>query len=193
MFNVQCSMFNVQCSMFNVQRSMFNVQCSTFNVQRSMFNVQCSTFNVHYSLPLKGCSVQYRASQRHLVGIFQLIAHADASCYDGQLHIRKGCQFAEDVEIGGVALHRGAQRQYHLFHATLFHSLHQRLYLQISRSNAIHGRDDATQYMVQTLILLGILHSHHVLDVLHHADGRLVTTWVATDGTHPVACGQWSP
>ena len=37
--------------------------------------------------------------------------------------------------------------------------------------------------MIETMILLGVFDCHHVSDILHHTDGRPVTTRVVTDGT----------
>ena len=52
------------------------------------------------------------------------------------------------------------------------------------RSDAIHRRNQPTQHMIESMILLGVLHCHHVLDVLHHADGRSISASIATDATY---------
>ena len=38
--------------------------------------------------------------------------------------------------------------------------------------------------MVESVILLGILDGHHVLNVFHHTDRCLVATGITTDGAH---------
>ena len=47
------------------------------------------------------------ATEGYLIGIFQFVAHADAPCYDCLLYV-EGLELSRDIEVGGVALHRGA-------------------------------------------------------------------------------------
>ena len=56
---------------------------------------------------------------------------------DGYLHI-EGCQFAEDVESSGVALHRRTEGQNHLFYFARLYPMHQRTNLQITGADAVH-------------------------------------------------------
>ena len=58
-----------------------------FTRRYSYHNSQFSNFKFQISTPLEGCSVQDRASQRHLIGIFQFVAHADTSCNNAYLDI----------------------------------------------------------------------------------------------------------
>ena len=129
-------------------------------------------------------AVQDAAAQGQLVGILDLVAHADAACQDGNLHVGVRCQSAEDVEIGGVTLHRGAQSQDDFLNAALLDALLEAVDLDVGWADAIHGRDESAQHMVEAVVLVGVLDAHHVLDVLDDADGRGVTRGVAADGAH---------
>ena len=85
----------------------------------------------------KQCSVSNRATQCHLVGIFQLVAH---SYTPGNHTYLDACrsQFAVDVKVGCVALHRWTQGQNHLLYRALGHALYQRVDLDIGRPHAVH-------------------------------------------------------
>ena len=124
------------------------------------------------------------AAQGQLVGIFDLIAHAHAAGQDGDLHVGIRGQAAKDVEIGGVALHRRAQGQDDLLHPTLLDAFLEAIDLDVAGADAVHGRDEAAQHVVQAMVLVGILDAHHVLDILDDADGARVTRRVAADGAH---------
>ena len=129
-------------------------------------------------------AVHDRPAQGQLVGIFDLVAHAHAAGQDGDLDVGVWCQTAEDVEVGRVALHRGAQGQDDLLDATRLDALFQAIDLDVTGANAIHGRDEAAQHMVKSVVLMGILDNHHVLDILDNADGARVTRRVTADGAH---------
>ena len=124
------------------------------------------------------------AAQGQLVGVLDLVAHAHAAGQDGNFDIGVRCQAAEDVEVGGVALHRGAQGQDDLFDSTSLDTLFQAIDLDVGGADAVHGRNEATQHMVQPVVLVGVLDAHHVLDVLDNTDGACVTRRVAADGAH---------
>lgn len=124
------------------------------------------------------------APQGQLVGVLDLVAHAHAARQDGDFDVGIRGQAAKDVEVGGVALHRRAQGQDNLLHPTLTHALLQAIDLDVARADAVHGRNEAAQHVVQAMMLMGILDTHHVLDVLHHTDGARVTRRVAADGAH---------
>jgi hypothetical protein len=64
-----------------------------------------------------------------------------------------------------------------------YYALYQRLYLQVTGADAVHGRDKASKYMIESVELLGVLDGHHVLNVLHDTDGRSIASRVGTDGT----------
>ena len=120
-------------------------------------------------------AVHDRAPQGQFVGIFDLVTHAHAAGQNGDFDVGVGGQAAEDVEVGRVALHRRAQRQDDLLDAAGLDALLQAVDLDVGRPDAVHGRDEATQHMVQPMVLVGVLDAHHVLDVLDHADGAGVT------------------
>ena len=124
------------------------------------------------------------AAQGQLVGVLDLVAHAHAARQDGDFDVGVRGQAAKNVEVGGVALHRRAQGQDYLLHPTLTHALLQAIDLDVTGADAVHGRNEAAQHVVQAMVLVGVLDAHHVLDVLDDADGRGVTRGVAADGAH---------
>ena len=124
------------------------------------------------------------AAQGQLVGVLDLVAHAHAARQDGDFDVGVRGQAAKNVEVGGVALHRRAQGQDYLLHPTLTHALLQAIDLDVTGADAVHGRNEAAQHVVQAMVLVGVLDAHHVLDVLDDADGARVTRRVAADGTH---------
>ena len=124
------------------------------------------------------------ATQGQLVGVLDLVAHTDAARQDGDFDVGIGCQTAEDVEVGGVALHRGTQGQDHLLHPTLLDALLEAVDLDVGRADTVHGRNQSAQHMIQAIVLMGVLDAHHVLDVLDNADGARVARRIAADGAH---------
>ena len=62
------------------------------------------------------------------------------------------------------------------------YTLKERFDVEVADADAVHGRDDAAQDMVETVVLLGVLDGHDVLYVLHHADDALHTFGVGADG-----------
>ena len=124
------------------------------------------------------------AAQRHLVGIFQVVAHAHAARQHREAHGGIGRQFARDVEVGRVAFHRGVEGQDDLAHASRRHAPDERFQLEVGRPDAVHGRDDAAQHVVEAAILARVLDGEHAAYVFHHADGRGVAQRVGTDVAH---------
>ena len=128
-------------------------------------------------------AVEDAAAEGEFVGVLDLVAHADAACQDGNLHVGVRCQSAEDVEIGGVTLHRGAEGQDNLLDAAGLDTLLEAVHLDVTGADAVHGRNQAAQDVVEPLVLVGVLDAHHVLDILDDADGGGVARGVAADGT----------
>lgn len=129
---------------------------------------------------LEGGAVDNAASQGHFVGIFQLVAHSDAACDDREAYAG-GCQFAVDVEVGRVAFHRRAQSQYDLGHTSRLDALHEAFYLQVAGADAVDGRDDSAQDVVEAVVLLGGFDGHDIADVFDYTHGRGVAPGVGTD------------
>ena len=50
---------------------------------------------------------------------------------------------------------------------------------QVAGAHAVHGRDKSPQHVVDAVVLLGVFNGHHVLYVLHHADGAVVSARIA--------------
>ena len=113
-------------------------------------------------------------TQSHLIGVFQFIAYGNAASDDAQPDAERR-QFAVKVEIGGVAFHRGTEREDDFLDSSFFHSLHKAVYLQVIGTYPVHGRDDAPQHMVHAMELLGGFDGHHVAYVLHHAHHRSIS------------------
>ena len=128
-------------------------------------------------------AVEDAAAQGEFVGVLNLVAHTHAARQDGDLDIGVGGQTAEDVEIGGVTLHRGAEGQDDLLDAAGLDTLLEAVHLDVTGANAVHGRNQAAQDVVEPLVLVGVLDTHHVLDILDNTDGRGVARGVAADGT----------
>ena len=124
------------------------------------------------------------AAQGQLVGVFNLVANAHAARQNGDFHVRVRCQAAEDIEIGRVALHRRAKGEDDFLDAAGLDALFKAIHLDVAGAYAVHGRDESAQDMVKTIVLMGVLDAHHILDVLDHADGRSIAWGVAADGTH---------
>ena len=76
-------------------------------------------------------AVEDGAAEGQFVGVFDFVAHAHASRQHRDFHIGVGGKTAEDVKVGGVALHCGDQRQYQLFHLARFQTLLKRLNLEV--------------------------------------------------------------
>ena len=81
-----------------------------------------------------------------------------------------------------TSLKGASLRKYYLPHSTGLDALHQRVYLNIRRPDTIHRRYQATQHMIQSVVLLCILYGHHILDILYHADGLCIAARIAADG-----------
>ena len=128
-------------------------------------------------------AVEDGAAQGELVGVLDLVAHAHATRQDGDLHVGIRRQAAEDVEIGRVALHRRAQRQDDLLDAAGFDTFLKAVHLDVGGADAVHGRNESAQHMIEAVVLVGVLDAHHILDILDNADGRGIARRVAADGT----------
>ena len=135
-------------------------------------------FDIVLWLLSKGDSSCEGAAQCYFVGILQFVVLCDASGNDCHLDIHV-FELAIDVEIGGVALHRGTEGKDDLLHPTPTDALHKALYLQVARADAINGANDSAKDMIQPTVLHGILNSHHVLHVLHHTDDMAVARRIA--------------
>ena len=131
----------------------------------------------------EGGTVENRSSQRDLIRIFQFITDGDASGQNRQFH-RVRLQLSGDIEIGGISLHRTAQSQEHLLHPTSSHPFHEFVNSQIRGSNSFNRRDYTTEHMIKPIELLRVLHSHHILDVLHDADQRGISFCIGANGTY---------
>ena len=129
-------------------------------------------------------AVEDGAAEGQFVGVFDFVAHAHASRQHRDFHIGVGGKTAEDVEVGGVALHCGTQRQYHLFHLARFHTLFKRFDLDVLRSDAVHRRDESAQHMIQAVVLMRVFDAHHIFHILHHTDGGGITQMVGADGAN---------
>ena len=125
-------------------------------------------------------TIEDGAAERHLVGVLQFVADGDAARDDRHTD-GIGRELAVDEEVRRVALHRRAERQHHLAHLALRHTLHQTVDLQIGRTDAVDRRDDAAEDMIEATKLRRILDRHHVLHVLHHADRRAVARRIGAD------------
>ena len=117
--------------------------------------------------------------QRHFVGVFQFIADGDTPGNDAQFHIKPG-KFTEDVKIGRIAFHRGAECQDYFPDAASLHTFDEAVILQVRRADAVHRGNDSSLNMVKSLELLRILHRHNILNVLYDADGRCIALRIAT-------------
>ena len=129
-------------------------------------------------------AVEDGAAQGEFVGVFDLVADTHSARQDGNLHVRIWCQTAEDIEIGRVALHRCTQRQDNLSDTASLDTLLETVHFDIGRSDAVHGRDESAQHVIEAMVLVGILDAHHVLHVLNDADGRGIAGRVTANGAH---------
>lgn len=126
-------------------------------------------------------------AQSNLVSIFDFVAHRNPSGERGDLDVGKFGELAEDIEVGRISLHRRTQGQNHLVDGmsgragTLAHPLHQTIYLQLLRTDAVHRRNQTAQYMIETSELAGGLDHHHLLDILHHAYRRSIALHIGAD------------
>ena len=83
-----------------------------------------------------------------------------------------------------VTLHRGTEGQDDLLDAAGLDTLLEAVHLDVTGADAVHGRNQSSQDVVEPLVLMGVLDAHHVLDILDDADGGGVARRVAADGTY---------
>ena len=150
----------------------------------SSFRSASSWFIASRFSPSKRFPVEDAAAERHLVRVVELVVlrHAARNRRDGHIVVLR--QLTEDVEVGGVTLHRGAERQDDLGDVAGRHALHQALDLQILRPDAVHGGDDAAQDMIDAVVLLRRLDGQHILDALHDAHRGVVALRRGADAAH---------
>ena len=120
------------------------------------------------------------SAEGHFVGVLQFIVLCDASGYDCHFD---AClfEFAEDEVVGGVALHRGTEGKDDFLHPTPLDALHEALYLQIARTNAVHRTDDTAKHVIESAVLHRVLDSHHILNILDHTDLAGITIRIAAN------------
>lgn len=93
-------------------------------------------------------AVEDGAAEGEFVGVFDLVAHADAARQDSNFHIGVWRQAAENVEIGSIAFHGGTQGEDDLLDAASLDTFLEAIHLDIGRANAVHGRNESAQHMV---------------------------------------------
>ena len=126
------------------------------------------------------------SAQSDFIGIFEVVANRDASC-DGGYFDAEGLQLFVEVEIGGVALHSGGKRQDDLINwsgIALLDASQQRFDVQVADADAVDRGDDATQNVIDAVVLLRVLDSHHLLYVLYYADNVMLAFGTAAYGTN---------
>ena len=142
-------------------------------------------------------SVFKRLEQSYLVGVFEVVAYAQASCQDGDVYGARrgvGCsvvaaqcrrrfsrrpveavlQASRDVEACRVALHRRVEGEDDLADGPRRHTLAEGVDLQVGRADAVHRADESAENVVKALELAGGLDGHHVLHILYDAPRRTV-------------------
>ena len=119
-----------------------------------------------------------------LVDILQLVAETDAPGDGRDLDPGVMPQAAHQVEKRGFSLDRSGNGQNHLLDFPLRDTVAQEVDFEVGGRDALHGRNDAAQHMVQTFVLVGVLDGEHVGDLLHNADRRTVALAVGADGAH---------
>lgn len=125
-------------------------------------------------------AIDNAAPQRHLIGILQFIAHRDTTGNDRELHIQL-LQFAIDIEIRRVPLHRGTQGENDFVDTAFGNPFDQAFDLQVTGTDTIHRRNDSAQHMIQSTKLLRSFHCHHVPDVLHHTNHGRIALRIGAD------------
>ena len=89
-------------------------------------------------------------------------------------------------KIRRVALHRRTECQNDFLHFSSGNPLYQAVDLQITWTYPVHRRNNTAQDMINTAELPRVFDRHHFLDILDHADRRMITLAVDTDSTHVI-------
>lgn len=90
-----------------------------------------------------------------------------------------------EIEGGGVAFHSGGQGEDYFVDGrgdALLHALDEGVDIEVADADAVDGRDDPSEYVVEALVLLCVFDGHNVLHVFHHADDALRALGAGADG-----------
>jgi hypothetical protein len=131
-------------------------------------------------IPLHRQAVLQAAGEGHFVGIFEFTAEGDAAGNSRNLH-REGLDLFLDVIDSGVALDVGIEREDQFGCRFFLDAVHQRLDRQLIGADAVQRGNDAAEYMVQSVVLLGALNGDHIADGFHYADKILAAHAVGTN------------
>jgi len=141
----------------------------------------CFSQSAHSFLSLLNQAAPLQGSgQGDLVGILQICAHRNAvgQSADSNAH---GFQQPADIHSGGLALYGRIGGHNNLLHRAVVQSRQQLLNADLVRTDIVHRRDGAVEYMVGAVILVGALNGGHIPRILH-ADHAFVPGRVFADG-----------
>ena len=92
---------------------------------------------MNYELNRERRSASYGATKRNLISILQLVVLRHTTGNDTNLHTCVG-EFAVELVVRGVTLHRGTKGKNHFGNLSSLHTLHKTRYLQIAGTYALH-------------------------------------------------------
>lgn len=122
-------------------------------------------------------------AEGEFVGVFEVVAEAQAAGEGGDFHIELG-NLPIDVEGGGFAFDVAAQGKDKFEGAgVIFRDpFHQFADCQVRGSYAVDWGNHAAKNVVETVILPRCLYAHHIAHRLDHADCAPVAGFVRADG-----------
>jgi len=134
-----------------------------------------------HDVGIDGHAVLQTPGERELVGEFEFAAEGDSPGDGGDAEGRVGEPFL-DVVDGGVALDGGTEGEDEFLDAAVVDALQQVLDVELLRADAVERRDDAAEYVVGAVVLLGALDGDDIADVLDHADDLPSAEGAGADG-----------
>jgi hypothetical protein len=135
-----------------------------------------------YKLGVERGSVEDGTGEGDFVGILDTVPDGDASRQDGDGEGVR-LQAAVEEEVGGVAVHRGAEGEDDFGDASGGDTGDEAVYLKVVGADAVDGRDASSEDVVEAVILAGVLDGHHFPDALDDADEGGVALRGCADGT----------
>lgn len=120
-------------------------------------------------------------SQGEFVRVFQVVADGDAFGDGADDQFFLVFQFLEDVISRGVTFYGGAECENYFANRLSVDAFQQGIDVQVGGTDAVHGRNDATQHVVKAVVLGSGFNGQDVFDVFHHADGAGVPFGVAAN------------
>ena len=135
---------------------------------------------VYYELFLECLAAFEGAAEGDLVGVLEVYADGKAACQPRNFHWAFAYLLL-NIESRGFAFDACIGRENDLLHGIVIYALNELCDVQLGRSNAVYGRNQAAQHMVRAVKGGSFLKRHDIKRLGYHGDNGFIALWVTVE------------